>query len=492
LRLLRVVRASRRSLAVASVTVAIMAGAPLAALADWDQFQGDPAHNGLSDGPSAPLTVAWTNDDVELEGAVTTGGLSSPIVAEDGMIVVVAPTAVFGFDGADGSQTFTVDRDFGPSTQPAIASGPDGPIVVFTEGFGDNPPTATGSGTPSPSPAQQDGDGVFDSHVNAVDMRTGEPVWGSPVQLEDVVQTPVAVDDSAAYIGDVGGRVTSVDLRSGEVRWVVELGTSIAGAVSLDGDRAFVATLGTQGTPGEVVALNASTGDEVWRTDEDTMLGNLVSAPVLGDGRVLLLEPGLVVALDPDDGSPLWRTEIVNPRTTPFTLRGVEATAPVSADGQVVVVDVSGRMYALDAETGTELWDQALNDPSGGSPPILTDRQVLVPADSGTLYAVDRVTGHLVFRSEARGLFLRGLADAGDRLVGVMGFDDAGVVAFEAEPDGALIDEPSPTTVDLGELFAGFVAGALPVGVLAILIARPLQRRRGPPAATDPAIEGVE
>jgi hypothetical protein len=30
------------------------------------------------------------------------------------------------------------------------------------------------------------------------------------------------------------------------------------------------------------------------------------------------------------------------------------------------------------------------------------------------------------------------------------------------------------------------------VGVLAMLLARPLQRRLGPPAATDPAIEGVE
>jgi hypothetical protein len=199
------------------------------------------------------------------------------------------------------------------------------------------------------------------------------------------------------------------------------------------------------------------------------------------------------VALDPDDGSVSWRTEIVNPRTTPFTLQGVDASAPVSADGQVIAVDVSGRVYALDAETGIERWDHALNDASRSSPPIVTDTQVLVATDSGTLYAIDRLSGHLVFRSRVRGLFLRGLADAGDGLVGVTGADDAGIVTLEADPDGALIDEPSPTTVDLGALVAGFAAGALPVGILAVFLTRPLQRRRGLPDAPEPpAIEEVE
>ena len=135
MRLAHLSRASHRSLAVASVTVAIVVGAPLAALADWAQFQGGGEHNGVSDGPSAPLTVAWTNEDIKLEGADVTGGLSSPVVAADGTIVVVAPTAVLGFDGGDGSQVFNADRDLGPSSQPAIGRSPDGPIAVFTEGF---------------------------------------------------------------------------------------------------------------------------------------------------------------------------------------------------------------------------------------------------------------------------------------------------------------------------------------------------------------------
>ena len=469
----------RRSLAVASValTLALVVGVPLVALADWSQFQGGASHQGVSDGPAAPLELVWSNEDIELDDAAVTGSLSSPVVADDGTVVATGSNEVLGFDGENGSEVFSVERDVGPSVQPAIGRAPGGPIVVFTEGFGGVGATATVS--PSPSPGAEGDDEGFDSHVNAVDLATGEPVWDAPVQLEALVRTPVAVDERAAYVGDVDGRVTAIELTSGEIRWTADLGTSTAGAVTLDGDRAYVATVGGQQTPGIVVALDTSTGDEVWRSEEEAVLGNLVSTPIVADGRILALEPGFVVTLDARDGRLLWRTEIVNPQTTPFAPQGIATLAPVSSDGQAFVVDVTGRVFALDAETGAELWDHAINDPSQLSPPLLSAEHVLVPTDSGMLYAIDRRTGHLVFRVDAGGAFLRGLADAGTLLIGVTGAEDARVVAFGHDPDGSLVDEPSPTTVDVGRMLMGFALGALPAGIVAVALARPLQRRLG-------------
>lgn len=478
-------RVSRHLFAVAIIAAAIVLG-PLAALAAWPQFQADGSHEGLIDGPTAPLAVSWSRSDLQLSGPNTSGGLSAPVVADDGTIVVVAPTAVLGLSSSDGSETFTAERDFGPSAQPAIAGLPDGPVVVYTEGFGENPPT--GSATPSPSVSGGEGEG-FDSHVNAIDLDSSAPVWDAPVPLDGIVQAPVAVDEDTAYVGDVDGIVTAVELGSGEIRWTAELGSPVSGAVALDGDRAYVTTLGTQRTPGLVVALDTSTGDERWRTDGDAVGSNVVSPAVLADGRLLILESSAVVALDPE-GRLDWRTEVVNPRRTPFVAIGVGSPAPVSADGQVFAVDQTGRVYALEAETGARLWDFALNDSSPVSPPLLTDRHVLVPTDSGTLYAVDRRSGHLVWRTRPVEPLLRGLADGGDVLVGVSGLGDAGVAAFEADPDGHLIDEPSPTTFDLGRLLAGFAVGALSIGAGALLLARPLQRRLGPAVGPDPIDDG--
>jgi outer membrane protein assembly factor BamB len=481
--------ASRRSSTLASVTLALVFGIPLAALADWSQFQGGPSHQGTSDGPSAPLEEVWSNDDIDVEDAGVTGGLSTPVVADDGTIVVVGPNEILGFDGTDGSELFSAERDLGLTVQPAIGQGADGPIVVFVEGFGEEGPATTASPSVSPSPGDAEGAG-FDAHVDAVDLRTGEPAWTAPVQLEDVVRVPVASDDTTAYVGDLSGTVTAIELSSGEVRWTADMGTSIAGAISLDGDRAYVATVGEQQMPGVVVALDASTGDEVWRSPEDAVLGNLVSAPVVADGRIFVLEPGFVVALTATDGGLSWRTEIVNPQTTPFSPQGIGSLAPVAAVGRVFVVDVSGRVYGLDAKSGAELWDHALNDPSQLSPPVLTPDHVLVPADAGFLYAVDRRSGHLAFRIDSRGSFLRGLADAGDLVVAVTGIEDARIVAFGDDPEGSLTDVPSPTRIDVGKLLAGFALGAIPVGIVTLALTRPLQRRLGPTPLPDDGLQG--
>ena len=478
-------RVSRCSLAVASLTVGIVLGTPLAALADWGQFQGSGSHDGISDGPSAPLTVAWTNEDIELEATDIAVGLSSPVISEDGTIVVVSPTGVLGFDSGDGSEVFSADRDLGPTSQPAIGMGADGPIVVFTEGSGDGGPASVGSATPSPSPAEQETD-VFDSHVNAVDLESGKPVWASPVQLEDIVQTPVAMDETAAYIGDAGGRVTVVELASGDVRWAADLETPISGAVTLDAGRALVTTLGGREEPSEIVALDIEEGEELWRASAEEA-SNLVTAPVVADGRILTLDAfGGVLAFDAEDGRFLWRTEVVNPLAPrqPFLLRELGAPAPVSSDGQVFAVDVTGRVYAFDAQTGVPLWDHALNAVSQSSPPLLTADHILVPTDAGTLYAVDRRSGNLVWRVDGRKVLLRGLADAGDLIVGVSGADDAGLVAFETDGAARLLDEPSPTVLDIGGMLTGYVLGGLLVGLVAIVVARPLQRRLGPALAS--------
>jgi hypothetical protein len=105
------------------------------------------------------------------------------------------------------------------------------------------------------------------------------------------------------------------------------------------------------------------------------------------------------------------------------------------------------------------------------------------------LYAVDRRTGHLVFRVDSRGSLLRGLADAGDVLVAVTGIGDARIVAFGEDPDASLSDEPSPTTVDIGKLLAGFALGAIPVGIVVLALARPLQRRFGPALGPEDDLE---
>jgi outer membrane protein assembly factor BamB len=487
-------RGSLRGIGLALATFALLFGGPAVAFAAWPLVQGAETHVGVSDGPSAPLAVEWAETDIDVEGPDARGGLSAPVATEDGTVVTVAPSAVLGFSASDGSPVFTAERAFGPSTQPAVAEGPDGPVVVFTEGYGDNPPPATATPTSSPSPSPADEEEAFDAHVNAVDL-DGDPAWDAPAQLDALVLTPVTVDERAAYVGDVDGVVTALAVDTGEVLWTAEVGSQVSGAIGVDGDRLYVPSLGARSQAGAVSALDAATGDELWRTTEDAIGGNPVSAAVVAEAGLLLLEAGSVVSLDPEDGTLNWHTEIVNPlRSPPFFFQGTASPAPVSADGVVFVVDVTGRVYSLDAETGEIRWDHALNDPSPVSPPLLTPEHVLIGADSGSLSAIDRDSGHLVWEVDAtdRG-FLRGLADAGDVLVAVAGSNDAALVAFGPDPEpGALLDDPSPTTFDLARLLMGYGLGALAFGAVVVLALRPIQRRLGPALDDDGVVEPGE
>ena len=78
---------------------------------------------------------------------------------------------------------------------------------------------------PSPSPSDAAGDDGLDPHVGAIDLQTGELAWSSPVQLDDIVRTPITTDDTTAYVGDLSGHVTAIELSSAQVRWSEDLGS---------------------------------------------------------------------------------------------------------------------------------------------------------------------------------------------------------------------------------------------------------------------------
>ena len=87
----------------------------------WPQFQGGPDHAGVaSDGPAPGYSVDWTLA-VAPGGPGDQYGLSAPVSAGD-LIVAVGPEAVIGVDATAGTQTWSVDRDLGPSVPAAITS----------------------------------------------------------------------------------------------------------------------------------------------------------------------------------------------------------------------------------------------------------------------------------------------------------------------------------------------------------------------------------
>ena len=158
------------------------------------------------------------------------------------------------------------------------------------------------------------------------------------------------------------------------------------------------------GTRGDLSALDASTGELLWRYDNG--VAQNTSWPVVSDGRVYIKSSGgRVTALDGMTGTVLWEYKARN------YLVGGEPSIddPIVSGGLVYLRENSG-LSALDAITGRLLWRYEVEDGGSSSELVVSRGVVYAGFSDGYTYAVDAGTGDLLWRSETGGL-LRPLTD---------------------------------------------------------------------------------
>ena len=491
-------RASRAVAAAASLAIVLGVGSAAAQVdAAWTEFQGGPAKTGaVPDGPEPGYRQVWRTP-IAPGGPGQRFGLSVPVIADD-IAIAVGAEQVVGIDIVTGEQAFSVDRDLGPPVAPAVSSTVTGAFVVYTEGWGEGPPAAAGatgdgatptSDTPAPELSPTTGasatatpgvaDAASDSHLAAFNLATQEPLW-APVQLDAVSRSGVTLAGKLAVVGGIDGTVTAVALGDGTIAWKQELGATVLTSLAATDDLVLVSLQGDSDTPPVVVALDAASGEERWR-HEPTDASAVVSAVSVQGSHAYAIFSGLsqtsVVAIDLVDGAQRWSRRV----NAGFDV----AAPPLVAAGRVFVTDLIGHTRALDAGTGGELWDFAMNVAVFRSVPTLVGSHLLVPAGDGELGAIDVETGELVWRRPADGSSLRSVAPAGDVLIAVRGGALTGVEAYEHDPDAALVPEASPTTLALGSMLGAMLAAALAVLVVFLLLGRVLAARMGPAFADD-------
>jgi hypothetical protein len=170
----------------------------------------------------------------------------------------------------------------------------------------------------------------------------------------------------------------------------------------------------------------------------------------------------------------------VNSPFTPFV-------SMVPAGDAVLGVDYFGQAYAFDAATGARRWDFALNAVSVRSVPVLSGSALLVTTVRGSLATIDVERRELVARTWAEGPqgYLGAMALTRDLVIVVKGGHHPGLVAFEHDPDAALLAEPSPTVLVAGTMVKDFAVAAIPLLLILGLGGRWLLGRMGPAFADE-------
>ncbi|VGO19585.1 outer membrane protein assembly factor BamB family protein [Pontiella sulfatireligans] len=136
------------------------------------------------------------------------------------------------------------------------------------------------------------------------------------------------------------------------------------------------------GTPSRFVfALDAETGKEIWRFETS---GQVSAAPGVQNGRVYFGQQGgndEMYCVDEDTGKPIWTS---NP--------GWVWVTSMPDDDKVFTGTVDGRIIALNAKNGKEIWEHLVGGGVYPSPAV-DDEKVYTGSWDGAYYALNKKTG---------------------------------------------------------------------------------------------------
>lgn len=157
------------------------------------------------------------------------------------------------------------------------------------------------------------------SQVTTRNVDELHPVWTLSTGITEGHQSPPIVNDGVMFVTTPLNRVLAVDARSGDVLWRymrqmpfdIRLGHPTNRGVALYGDYLYMAT-----SDAKVVALDARSGEVIWeRAVEDYNSGYYMTmAPLAARGKIMVGVSGgergirgFVVALDAQTGEEVWK-----------------------------------------------------------------------------------------------------------------------------------------------------------------------------------------
>ncbi len=149
---------------------------------------------------------------------------------------------------------------------------------------------------------------------------------------------------STIYAATLSGTIMALERSSGEQLWSVDTGERLSAAVG-----ASETTLAVVSESGDVIAYSAIDGSQMWRHP----IGRaVIDPPLLYLGGVFVRPiEGELVAIDAATGERLWKAEFDQPR---FTRR---STATMQGYGNSVAVgNASGQMLGFDVDVGLINW----------------------------------------------------------------------------------------------------------------------------------------
>ena len=164
--------------------------------------------------------------------------------------------------------------------------------------------------------------------------------------------TQAAVGGGKVYAADQHGMLHALHLRTGREIWSTQLQSQVRAKPIYGKGLLFVQTLGD-----EVLALDAKTGKQRWTFSAPpvgTLPMTIPASPVLQDGTLFAsFASGVVFSARASDGQIHWQRNL-----STAELAFTACASPVLTTKDLVVLQIGRGLFALDAKTGTPLWNR--------------------------------------------------------------------------------------------------------------------------------------
>lgn len=283
--------------------------------------------------------------------------------------------------------------------------------------------------------------------------------WQKQVD-QTLYATPVVGDNTIFIGGGATGAVFAIDLNDGDEQWQFTLGDRMGSGLVVDDGVVYVPSY-----DGHLYALDAVRGTQLWSFDAG---GAVDSMPLLdGDTIYVKLPTDALFALSRETGRELWSAR---PENAPAMGTGPSNWSPlVLHDGKLLYGSLDGRIHAVDAESGREVWASVAGAPRP-CPPTPTGDIGWAGGKDGSLTAFDLATGEVVER-----LQVSNVPDLNQVITGCMWpplvVDDMvyvptlerGLTVYRGEPDGTVWRTLRERTRGLREALApAFEGGPTP------------------------------
>jgi outer membrane protein assembly factor BamB len=245
--------------------------------------------------------------------------------------------------------------------------------------------------------------------LSALDAATGAILWEQDLDSSGTGTPTVAGD--LVYVVSGDATAWAVDVNTGRVRWQMtatpDRNSLLGGPAPAISDDLVIFGHAS----GEVQAVNRTGGLQTWGAlvagrragYAKSVVGDISGDPVVADGRVYVgVQSGTTVALDATTGERLWSTQ-------------EGATSPVWVAGNdVFLVSDMNQIVRVSAETGEKIWAQDLPLFVKSRPrrqkevyahygPVLAGNRLIVASGDGPLRSFDPASGDLISQVDIPG-----------------------------------------------------------------------------------------